>query len=136
MKVIHFTQGATDRLHSSGASQARFVPLARGGGQVHVSCLHLLLGAIIPRPPTEEDCALLIVSGRVMITVCSAKLSLELSEGVGVVLKAGESYSLTSEQGAIAISIHATGLQAMTEAILTPVRIMGQSSSDDAVKPS
>jgi hypothetical protein len=132
MKVIHFTAGATDRLDSSRGLQTRFVPLVRGGGATHVTCLHLLPGATVSRPPTEQDSAVLIVSGSTTLSLSLPELRLDLSGGVGVVLDAGESYSLASEHGAVAIAINATGLRATAEALSTPERVMGQLWPGDA----
>ena len=126
MKVIHFTERATDPLHSSRASKARFVPLAQGGGRTYVTCLHLLPGATVNRPPTEQDCVLLIVSGSAVVILDFPNLRVDLSGGVGVVIKAGESYSILTEHGAVAVAVNATGLCATAEGISTPERILGR----------
>src|SRR6267154_2522608 len=47
MNVIHFTHGATDPLTSFDATGARFLPLADGSGDTHISCLHLEQGGKI-----------------------------------------------------------------------------------------
>jgi hypothetical protein len=68
MRVIHFTQGATDPLRQFRATGAHFVPLADGSGDTHVSCLHLEKGGRITAPSITHAAALLIVHGRITIT--------------------------------------------------------------------
>ena len=50
MRIVHFTTGAADPLTNFGATSARFLPLAQGDGNFHVSCLHLDLNASITSP--------------------------------------------------------------------------------------
>jgi hypothetical protein len=126
VKVIHFTAGATDLVLPSRGAKARFVPLARGGGETHVTCLHLLPGGTVVRPPVESDCALLIVSGSAIFTLSRPWTRMLLCGGIGVVLSAGEGYALETECGAVAITVHATGLVAATEGIAAAERLVGQ----------
>jgi redox-sensitive bicupin YhaK (pirin superfamily) len=101
--VIHFTEGATDPLQGFGAQRVRFVPLADGGGDTHVSCLYLDAGAQIRQPPSTHDCALLIVHGQVVVGGEGRAPRLDLSPGVGLVMKAGEHYMLESSRGGIVL---------------------------------
>jgi hypothetical protein len=64
LQTIHFTRGATDPLNSFGAKGARFLPLADGDGDTHVSCLYLEEGARIAWPSRTHAAALLVVHGR------------------------------------------------------------------------
>jgi hypothetical protein len=57
MDVIHFTQGATDPLKGFDSAGARFVPLADGSGDTHVSCLHLERGGRITAPSITHAAA-------------------------------------------------------------------------------
>ena len=125
MRVIHFTQGATDELTGFRASGVRSVPLADGDGDTHVTCLHFVPGATIRAPPVTHDSALLIVSGNVNV-VLDAGGSAFLSAGMGVVIDAGQHYSLNSSTGAIAIAVESRRLQATTRAVSSPARIRGQ----------
>ncbi len=47
-KYLHDSQAATSQL------LARFLPLADGTGDTHVSCLHLEQGATVPAPSTTH----------------------------------------------------------------------------------
>ena len=125
MQVIHFTEGATDPLQGFGAQSARFVSLAEGGGDTHLSCLYLDAGARIDRPSTSHDCALLLVHGQVIFAAESG-LRLDLSAGVGVVLKAGEYYRLESARGGILLLVESAVLAATEGGLSTPSRILGQ----------
>jgi hypothetical protein len=68
MRVIHFTQGATDLLTGFDSSGARFLPLADGTGDTHISCLHLEQGARVNAPSISHAATLLVVRGRITIT--------------------------------------------------------------------
>jgi hypothetical protein len=63
MDVIHFTQGATDPLNDFRAKGVRFLPLADGTADSHVSCAHLEPGATIQAPSITHAAALLVVHG-------------------------------------------------------------------------
>jgi hypothetical protein len=63
MDVIHFTRGAADPLSEFNATGARFLPLADGTGDTHVSCLHMEEGASIPAPSITHAATLLVVHG-------------------------------------------------------------------------
>jgi hypothetical protein len=126
MQVIHFTEGATDPLQGFGAQRAKFVPLADGTGDTHVSCLYLDAGAQIPGPPCTHDCTLLIVHGQVIFRGEGGVPRLDLSPGVGLVMKAGQHYTLKSAKGGIALLIESDSLAANARGISTPDRIMGQ----------
>jgi hypothetical protein len=133
MQVIHFTEGATDLLWGFRAEGTRFVPLADGDGDVHVSCLHLLPGAFISEPPVTHDCAVLIVHGYVVVV---GDCRLDLYAGVGFVVNAGERYSLESSEGAILIVAEPRSLEATSCGRSTPQRIMGQRwPGDPGYKP-
>jgi mannose-6-phosphate isomerase-like protein (cupin superfamily) len=119
MRIIHFTQGATDELSGFRALGVSSVPLADGSGDTHVTCLHFGPGAKILAPPVTHDSALLIVSGSVEV-VFDAGGRAHLSAGMGVVIDAGQHYSLESPTGAIAIAVESQRLQATARAIATP----------------
>jgi hypothetical protein len=125
MRFIHFTEGATDLVLGLNARRVRSVPLARGDGFSNITCLHLLPGSSLTDAATEQDCALLVVSGRVLATGDIGG-HIDLSGGMGIVLRAGERYSLESSKGAILIVVEAKHLNPTPEGISTPQRIMGQ----------
>ena len=125
MRVIHFTEGATDLVLGLNAHEVRSVPLAGGDGFSNITCLHLLPGSSLIDRLTEQDSALLVVSGRVTATY-DLGVHIDLSGGMGIVLKAGEWYSLESSKGAILIVVEAKQLSPTPEGISTPQRIMGQ----------
>ena len=130
MRVIHFTEGATDLILGLNAHRVRSVPLASGDGFSNITCLHLLPGSSIADPPTEQDCALLVVSGSVM-AIGDIGGHIDLSAGMGIVLSTGERYSLESSTGAILIVVEARRLTPTREGISTPERIMGQRWPDE-----
>jgi hypothetical protein len=125
MQVIHFTAGATDRLSGFRAHLTRLVPLARGKGDLHVCCLHLMPGARIIEPPTTHDSALLVVHGQLLRSE-DVGGRVQLSSGMGAVIKASQLYRLESSRGAIVLTVEAKHLKATEEGICTPARIMGQ----------
>jgi hypothetical protein len=131
MRVIHFTHGATDPLQGFGATGARFLPLADGTGNAHISCLHLETNAKIPSPSLTHAAALLCVRGRIAVTTTAARINIHA--GSGCVLEEDESYSLTSEPGAILLIIESDHLEAHECAISTPQRIGGQQWPSDRV---
>ena len=126
MRVIHFTHGATDSLDSSfRALGVTSVSLADAAGDTHVTCLHFVPGGKVLAPPVTQDSALLIVSGKVDV-VPDAGGRATLSGGMGVVIEAGQHYSVHSPTGAIAITVRSPRLQTTAQAVSTPERIMGQ----------
>jgi hypothetical protein len=126
MQAIHFTEGATDPLLAFGSERVQFVPLADGSGDTHGSCLYLDAGAQIAQPPSTHDCALLIVHGQMIFAGERGVPRLDLSPGVGLVMKAGERYTLESAKGGIVLLIESDSLTANERGISTPERIMGQ----------
>ena len=125
MQIIHFTEGATDELEGFQARDVRSVPLADGSGDTHLTCLHLSPKAYIWDPPITHSRALLVVSGRVTVIFLNGGRAW-LSGGVGVIIDAGDRYSVESEQGAIIIAVECKELTPTERAISTPERIMGQ----------
>lgn len=83
MRVVHFTEGATEPLREFGAQRARFVPLADGA-------------------------------------------RLDLLSGMGLVIDAGERFTLESPQGAIVLLVESERLAANERGISSPERIKGQ----------
>jgi hypothetical protein len=125
MQIIHFTEGATDRLEGFQARHVRSVPLADGSGDTRLTCFHLSPKAHILDPPITHSNALLVVSGRVTVLFLNGGRAF-LSAGVGVVIDAGDRYSIESEKGAIIIAVECKELTPTECAISTPERIMGQ----------
>jgi hypothetical protein len=120
-RIIHFTEGATDPFLNFRTRGARFVPLADGFGDAHVSCLHLKAGGRIPKLPLSQASAFLLVHGH--LALASPKGRLELSPGVGLVVDSGGHCSLESPEGAIVILVQAPHLEATECGISTPSRI-------------
>jgi hypothetical protein len=125
MRVIHFTQGATDKLTGFGSSGARFVPLADGTGDSHVSCLHLEEGARVNAPAISHAAALLVVHGRITITT-HLDARIQFSGGMGTVFADHERYTIESATGAIVLVVEAADLKPHARGISTPQRIAGQ----------
>lgn len=139
MRVIHFTQGATDPLWNP-ASGAHYVPLADGFGTTHVSCLHLEPGAKIPEAPSGAATALLLVHGYgVLWAHHPHECRLEVCPGMGFVFESGSRYSLQSRTGMIYLLVESTSLEATAAGISTPDRIRGQhwpgETSADLIPP-
>jgi redox-sensitive bicupin YhaK (pirin superfamily) len=131
MDVIHFTHNATDRLRSFGARGARFLPLADGTCDTHVSCLHLEEGARIPAPSTTHGATLLLVHGRITITT-QHDARIDFSGGMGAIFDKGEPYSIDTSTGAIILIVEADELVPHPRGISTPERITGATWPRDA----
>lgn len=111
MIAIHFTHGATDPLKGFSASAARFVPLADGTGDTHISCLHLEQGGRITAPSISHAAALLVVHGRITITA-HLDARIQFSRGMGAVFLGHEPYTIESDAGAIVLIVEADRYQA------------------------
>jgi hypothetical protein len=135
MDVIHFTQGATDPLTSFGASGARFLPLADGTGDTHVSCLHLEKGARVNAPSISHAATLLVVhDGRITITT-HLDAWIRFSGGMGAVFTDHEPYTIESATGAIVLIVEAVEFTPHARGISTPQRIAGATWPSDAALP-
>jgi hypothetical protein len=125
MNVIHFTQRATDTLDSLNATAARFLPLADGTGNVHVSCLHLEEGGTVTAPSIDHVAALLCVHGRITITILDPAMRIDIHAGMGCILNSNEAYSIESVTGAIVIIVESDSLCPHERGISSPERIAG-----------
>jgi hypothetical protein len=132
MNIIHFTERATDTLDSFNATAARFLPLADGSGNVHVSCLHLKEGGTITAPSIDHA-ALLCVHGRITITTLDPAMRIDIHAGMGCVFDPGERYSIESATGAIVIIVESDSLFAHERGISSPERIAGARWPSDSV---
>ncbi len=126
MKIIHFTEGATDLIEETASSAASFVRLAEGLGESRVGCLHLNAGASLPRRSIAQACALLTVNGSITVIESNTGLRLDVSGGMGVVLSANEYFALESHNGGVMILVRCQRLRALESGISTPQRIRGQ----------
>jgi hypothetical protein len=108
LQIVHFTQGACDALRTHDAKGVRFLPLADGHGDTHLSCVHLNPGATINR-------------------------NINISAGIGAVFDPREPYTFKSDPGAILLIVEAEQLSAHERGISTPERIAGQTWPSDAV---
>jgi hypothetical protein len=131
MEVIHFTHGATDALSAFDSRGVRFVPLADGTGDTHLGCAHLFPGATIRSPSLSHAATLLVVHGQVAIRTKNPKSHINLSGGMGGVLRKDERYSLTSETGAILLIIEAEQLAAHPRGLSSPIRVYGHAWPSD-----
>jgi redox-sensitive bicupin YhaK (pirin superfamily) len=131
MFIIHFTEAATDPLKSFNAVRATFLPLADGGGDVHISCLHLDSGASIQNPSLTHAAALLVVHGQVTIEPTDTRARINLLAGMGAVFNPNEPYTLTSNTGAILLIVECQQLTAHERALSTPQRIAGATWPSD-----
>jgi hypothetical protein len=126
LKIIHFTDGATDPLQAFRAQRAKFVPLADGAGDTHLSCLHLQPGATIEDPSTTHAAALLVVHGEFTFLGREPTCRIHCLPGMGCLIGAGERYALESKDGAIILIVEAELLEASAQGISSPERIAGQ----------
>jgi len=55
VRVIHFTEGATDPLEEIASRGARFVQLVAGCGESNVGCLQLGAGGRLARRSIPQD---------------------------------------------------------------------------------
>ena len=126
MRIIHFTEVATDPLKGFSAHGVRFVHLADGAGEdeTYVSSLHLEPGGWIADPPADRDTTLLVVHGAVTFISSAPTMRLQLSCGMGMVMSADTRYRLHSEWGAILLVVEAERLEPTESGISTPERIM------------
>ena len=124
MRIIHFTEVATDPLKGFSAHGVRFVQLADGTGETYVSSLHLEPGGWIADPPADRDTTLLVVHGAVTFISSAPTMRLQLSCGMGMVMNANTRYRLHSEPGAILLVVEAKRLEPAESGISTPERIM------------
>jgi hypothetical protein len=118
MRVIYFTEGATDWLNGFRAQRARSVPLASGGGKTDLGCLHLMPGARIIDPPGTHDCALPVSYGQVLVLEGQGG-TVNLPCGMGAVITANVRYRLESERGAIVLTMESHRLEATAQGIST-----------------
>jgi redox-sensitive bicupin YhaK (pirin superfamily) len=132
MDVIHFTHGAADPLKGFGASAASFLPLADGGGDTHISCLHLEIGGKIEAPSITHAAALLVVHGRVTIE-SDIGARIKFSGGMGALFSPNEPFTLKSDTGAIVLIIESQELTAHARGISTPQRIEGATWPSDSL---
>jgi hypothetical protein len=133
MFIIHFTSGAADPLSSFDATGARFLPLLEGEGNSHLSCLHLNSGAKVPSPSLTHACLLLCVHGRITVTTEFPQIQIDLHAGMGAVLDKDEPYSLTSEEGAVVLTVESDHWLPSERAISIPQRIAGATWPGDDV---
>lgn len=128
MRVVHFTEGATDPLHGFRAHGVRFVPLVDGAGhdETYVSCIHFEPGGWISDPPVLRDAAVFVVQGVVTVVGRKPTIRLELSPGVGVVVDADARYRVESDGGAVVTLVEAERLAATDLGMSSPERIWGQ----------
>jgi len=132
MDVIHFTQGATDPLNAFDSIGVRFLPLADGQGDTHISCLHLEMGGKIEAPSITHAAAILVVHGRVTIE-SDIGARIKFSGGMGAVFSPNEPYTLKSETAAIILIVESQELTAHARAISTPQRIEGATWPSDSL---
>jgi mannose-6-phosphate isomerase-like protein (cupin superfamily) len=125
MRVVHFTKHAADPLQAFDALGAFFLPLGLTEGNSQISCLHLERDGRIPSPSLTHAAALLVVHGRITVTIEIPYTQIDIYVGMGVVLEMNEAYSLKSEEGAILLIIEADRLLTSERAISTPQRIAG-----------
>jgi hypothetical protein len=131
MNIIHFTERATDPLKGFDAAGARFLPLADGEGNSHISCLHLETNARIEAPSITHATALLVVHGCITVTTQFPKTKINIHAGSGCVLEKNEPYSLDSDSGAVILIVECHKLSAQTRAISSPQRIAGATWPSD-----
>ena len=133
MDVIHFTRGATDPMKGLESRGAHFLPLADGEAGCHIGCVHLDPGGRVQSPSLTHAAALLVVHGRLQVTVHRTGAIIGISAGVGCVFKKDEAYSLESPIGAIFLVVEADTVTAHARGISSPQRIAGQTWPSDVL---
>jgi hypothetical protein len=135
MDVIHFTVGATDPLEGFDATGVRFLPLAAGDGDSHLSCAHLEPGATIEAPSITHAAAVLVVHGRITITT-ELGARIDFYAGMGAVFRHDEPYGIEWDMGAILLIVESAVLIPHPRGISSHERIAGQIWPGDAVRAS
>jgi len=133
MRVIHFTEAATDPLKGFGSFAASFLPLADGQGDTHLSCLHLEIGGKIQAPSISHSAALLCIHGCLSVKTPIPETQINLHAGMGAVFSPNEPYTLKSDIGAILLIVESQELTAHSRAISTPQRIAGATWPGDTL---
>jgi hypothetical protein len=134
MRIIHFTRGATEPLNGHHAKGARFLPLADGYSDSHISSLHLEEGATISAPSLTHAAALLVVHGRITITSERGNTrNINIYAGMGAVFEPQEQYTFKSDAGAILMIVEAEHLLPHERGFSAPERIAGQTWPSDTV---
>lgn len=126
MQVIHFTEDATDQLWGSLGPGARIVTLLEATGDVHVTCLHLSPGSHISDLSVTHDRAALVVHGKVAIHGGKPEHRLDLSAGVGVIVPAGQRFSIDSAEKSIVLTMEAQWLESAFDEISTSASNPGE----------
>jgi hypothetical protein len=126
MRIVHFTEVATDPIEGFCAHGVRYVPLVDGAGtnETYLSCLHFEPAGWIYDPPIVRDSTLLIVHGAVTLIAKSTGMRLNLTPGMGIVIGADDQYKLESDFGAIVLSVEAERLEATVRGLSEPERIL------------
>lgn len=134
MQIVHFSENAADPLTAFGADRASFVPLADGGGDTHVSCLHLEPGGTVTAPSIDHAATLLVVHGRLNFTSRGGHdIDLTLHAGMGCVVTAQEPYAFQTDLGAIILIVESTTLSPHARGISSPDRIAGATWPSDVL---
>jgi hypothetical protein len=89
--------------------------------------------AIVASPSLTHATALLVVHGRLEVTVHFTGAIIGISAGVGCVFKKDEAYSLESPGGAIILVVEADTVTSHARGISSPERIAGQTWPSDVL---
>ena len=128
LDVIHFTEGAAERLPGSPPGGAGLVSLIEGCGDIDVFCLHLSPDAELCDVSMTHDRTVLVLHGS--LVAMAGPLSgarVDLAPGMGVVLKSGERFEvLECPEGAVLLLVEAQWLDASRVGMPAPGRVAGQ----------
>jgi hypothetical protein len=127
VQVIHFTEGAADQLWGSLGCSARFITLMEATGDVLLTCLHLSPGAHLSDLSVTHDRAALVVHGKVVIHGGGEpEHRIDLSAGVGVIIPAGQRFSINCAEKAIVLIMEAEWLEPALAGMSTLASVEGQ----------
>lgn len=127
MQIVHFTPDSLDPENARRPGAVAHLPLASGLGELQVSCLYLAPNGRIAVAPTSQEQLLLVVNGKADAWLTLPHhLRIEISAGMGMLLRPEERCELNSETGAIFINVECDSLSADECGISTPERVMRQ----------
>jgi hypothetical protein len=128
LDVIYFTEDAAEPLRGVHESRTALVALIEGCGDIDVSCLHLSPGAQICDLSITHDRAVLVLQGALVALAGAPRGGcVDLSPGMGVVLKPGERFQVIEcPGGAVLLLVEAQWLDASRVGAAPARRVAGR----------
>jgi hypothetical protein len=125
MEILHFTPGSLDPQNVRRHGTVAHLPLAAGQGAWQLSCLYLAPRRAIVVPAATHRQLLQIVNGKTDARFPGGAL-LQLSAGMGMLLRPEEGCHLSSSTGTVILTLEADQMAADPCGISHPERVMGQ----------